>query len=241
MILPESNFDVHKIVDNASSLKYTKEIRKLISRELQSPSFNFVKLFASEVYSGRLTEKVMTEFTGLVEKAFNQTISDRVNDRLNAALNKEAEEQQEIINSEYENIFAKELTKNFDVYVNDAFSVSHRKHASIVRVTQFLPSIAGDSLLSEIKNLELFINTSRKPSTAIIGGSKISTKINIIHNLVKYFDNIISPGIPNIHPWNMGISPPMSPTKTRKIPSDIMNICLTIWMNVMRQVSYSFS
>ena len=57
----------------------------------------------------------------------------------------------------------------------------------------------------------------------------------------KYFDNIISPGIPNIHPWNMGISPPMSPTKTRKIPSDIMNICLTIWMNVMRQVSYGFS
>ena len=90
--------------------------------------------------------------------------------------------------------FAKELTKNFDVYVNDAFSASHRKHASIVRVTQFLPSIAGDSLLSEIKNLELFINTSRKPSTAIIGGSKISTKINIIHNLVKYFDNIIIGG-----------------------------------------------
>ena len=90
--------------------------------------------------------------------------------------------------------FSKELTKNFDVYVNDAFSASHRKHASIVRVTQFLPSIAGDSLLREIKNLELFIKTSRKPSTAIIGGSKISTKINIIHNLVKYFDNIIIGG-----------------------------------------------
>ena len=93
----KSNFDVHKIVDNASSLKYTKEIRKLISRELQSPSYHFVKLFASEVYSGRLTEKVMNEFTGLVEKAFTQTISDRVNDRLNAALNKEAEEHHEAV------------------------------------------------------------------------------------------------------------------------------------------------
>lgn len=93
----KSNFDVHKIVDNASSLKYTKEIRKLISRELQTPSYHFVKLFASEVYTGRLTEKVMAEFTGLVEKAFTQTISDRVNDRLNAALSKEAEEQHEAV------------------------------------------------------------------------------------------------------------------------------------------------
>ncbi|NVN18026.1 restriction endonuclease [Muricauda sp. HICW] len=91
----KSNFDIDKIVDNASSLKYTKEIKKLIHEELQEPSFSFVKLFANKVYSGRLTEKVMTEFNDLVHKALNQTISERVNDRLNAALNKEAEKQQE--------------------------------------------------------------------------------------------------------------------------------------------------
>lgn len=91
----KSNFDVTKIVNNASALKYTKEIKKLITKELQSPSYHFAKLFAGNVYSGRLTEKVMGEFTNLVGKAFTQTISEKVNDRLNAALNKEAEQQQE--------------------------------------------------------------------------------------------------------------------------------------------------
>ncbi|RZN83380.1 MAG: restriction endonuclease [Winogradskyella sp.] len=90
----KSNFDVNKIVNNASALKYTKEIRKCITEELIEPSHNFVKLFANNVYSGRLTEKVMQEFTDLVHKAFTQTISEKVNDRLNSALNKEAENQQ---------------------------------------------------------------------------------------------------------------------------------------------------
>ena len=91
----KSNFDIDKIVNNASSLKYTKEIKKCISQELTSPSREFVRLFANKVYSGRLTEKVMDEFKELVHKAFNQTVSEKVNDRLNSALNKEAEKQQE--------------------------------------------------------------------------------------------------------------------------------------------------
>ncbi|WP_394747095.1 type I restriction endonuclease [Spongiimicrobium salis] len=93
----KSNFDVNKIVNNASALKYTREIKKQIIEELQAPSSHFVKLFASTVYPGRLTERVMDEFTDLVAKAFNQTISEKVNDRLNAALNKEAEQQQDEI------------------------------------------------------------------------------------------------------------------------------------------------
>lgn len=91
----KSNFNVDEIVDNASSLKYTKEIKKLIAEELQAPSYDFVRLFASRIYIGRLTEKVMGEFTDLVSKAFTQTISEKVNDRLNAALDKESEKQQE--------------------------------------------------------------------------------------------------------------------------------------------------
>ncbi|WP_445455530.1 type I restriction endonuclease [Flavobacterium sp. HNIBRBA15423] len=90
----KSNFDVNNIVNNASSLKYTKEIKKLINEELNEPSFDFVRLFANKVYNGRLTEKVMEEFKELVQKGFNQFISEKVNDRLNAALNKEAEKQQ---------------------------------------------------------------------------------------------------------------------------------------------------
>lgn len=91
----KSAFDVNKIVSNASSLKYTKEIKKQIDNELQNPSAEFVKLFANKVYSGRLTEKVMEEFKELVQKGFNQFISEKINDRLNAALNKEAQKQKE--------------------------------------------------------------------------------------------------------------------------------------------------
>lgn len=91
----KSKFNIAEIVDNASSLKYVKEIKKLISDELQSPSHDFVRLFASGVFSGRITEKVMGEFKELVSRAFNQTISERVNDRLKAALTKEGEKQKE--------------------------------------------------------------------------------------------------------------------------------------------------
>jgi len=91
----KSNFNVDKIVNNASSLKYTKEIKKLIDRELLEPSREFVKHFANPVYNGRLTEKVMQQFKELVQKAFNQFITEKVSDRLTAAINKEAETHKE--------------------------------------------------------------------------------------------------------------------------------------------------
>jgi hypothetical protein len=89
----KSKFDVSKIVDNASNLKYTREIKYLIDREIENPSPEFIKLFASQAYNGRLTSNVMEEFTDIVNKAFTQIISERVNDRLNSALNKEVEKQ----------------------------------------------------------------------------------------------------------------------------------------------------
>ena len=85
----KSNFDVNKILDNASSLKFIKEIRKQIDVEIQNPSNEFVRLFASKIYNGRLTEKVMDEFTELVQKAFGQLIGEKINERLHFALNKE--------------------------------------------------------------------------------------------------------------------------------------------------------
>ncbi|KAB2817073.1 restriction endonuclease [Phaeocystidibacter marisrubri] len=97
----KSNFDVDTILTNASSLKYIKELKYQFNEELKSPSPGFVRLLTSKVYSGRITEKVMTEFQELVQKAASQTISERVNDRLNSALNKELEiRQQEEIDTE---------------------------------------------------------------------------------------------------------------------------------------------
>ncbi len=90
--------------------------------------------------------------------------------------------------------FAKKLSTLGDIYVNDAFSCSHRAHASIHEITNFLPSFSGLQLDLEINALKKITSEIKKPITCIIGGSKVSTKINIIKNLIPRFDNIIIVG-----------------------------------------------
>ena len=90
--------------------------------------------------------------------------------------------------------FAKQLASLGDIYVNDAFSCSHRAHASIDEITNFLPCYSGFQLDSEINALKKITSEIKKPITCIIGGSKISTKINIIKNLIPKFDNIVIVG-----------------------------------------------
>ena len=90
--------------------------------------------------------------------------------------------------------FAKHLGKLADLYVNDAFSCSHRAHASVSKITEFLPSFAGLQFETEISALKKVTTEIKKPITCIIGGSKISTKIGIIKNLISKFDNIIIVG-----------------------------------------------
>ncbi len=90
--------------------------------------------------------------------------------------------------------FAKHLAGLADLYVNDAFSCSHRFHASVNKITKFLPSFAGLQLETEINALKKITSEIKKPITCIIGGSKISTKIGIIKNLLPKFDNIVIVG-----------------------------------------------
>ena len=95
---------------------------------------------------------------------------------------------------ENNNDFAKQLASLANIYVNDAFSCSHRAHTSIFEITKFLPSYAGLQLNLEIDALTKITSKIKKPITCIIGGSKISTKINIIKNLIPKFDNIVIVG-----------------------------------------------
>ena len=90
--------------------------------------------------------------------------------------------------------FSKDLTLGIDYFVNDAFSCSHRRHSSTVGVTNFLPSFMGTHLEKEIKALEGVLNNPNKPVAAIIGGSKVSTKIDVINFLLKKMDMIIIGG-----------------------------------------------
>ena len=86
--------------------------------------------------------------------------------------------------------FAKRISNLFDVYVNDAFSASHRNHTSITGFAKFLPAVAGNHLITEIDNINFFLENSKKPNMAIVGGSKISTKIQLLNNLIKQFSTI---------------------------------------------------
>ena len=90
--------------------------------------------------------------------------------------------------------FAKQLSTLGDIYVNDAFSCSHRSHASIYQIPKFLPSFSGLQFDLEVDALNKITHEITRPVTCIVGGSKISTKINVIKNLIPKFDNIIIVG-----------------------------------------------
>ena len=90
--------------------------------------------------------------------------------------------------------FAKTLSKLGDIYINEAFSCSHRKQASIHKVTKFIDSYGGPNLEKEIKSIDLIIKNKKKPVTCIIGGSKVSSKINILSKLLENADNLVIVG-----------------------------------------------
>lgn len=90
--------------------------------------------------------------------------------------------------------FSRSLADGFDVFVNDAFAVSHRAHASTVGVAKILPSYAGLLLASEIENLTDVMENPARPLLAIVGGSKVSTKIGVLRALAKLADTLIIGG-----------------------------------------------
>ena len=90
--------------------------------------------------------------------------------------------------------FSKKLASLGEIYVNDAFSCSHREHASVSKITNYIPAYCGLQINEEINALDKITNKIKKPVTCIIGGSKISTKIGLIKNLTLKLDNLIFVG-----------------------------------------------
>jgi len=89
---------------------------------------------------------------------------------------------------------AKDLAGLGDIFINDAFAVSHRKHASIVGIPEFLPSVAGFLFEKEINELNKILFKPKHPLVVIIGGAKISTKIKIINKFLKIADRVLIGG-----------------------------------------------
>ena len=154
-----------EIVEGMSLKPISKKLSSLINKEITFNSKKIDKIELSEVNNIENSSIMMLE---------------------NIRFNKKEE-----INDER---FAKEISNLGDIYVNDAFSVSHRSHASVDGITKFIPSYYGLQISEEINALKKITSEIKKPITLIIGGSKISTKIKIINNLIKKFDNVIIVG-----------------------------------------------
>ncbi|MPY73359.1 MAG: phosphoglycerate kinase [Alphaproteobacteria bacterium] len=90
--------------------------------------------------------------------------------------------------------FARELAALGDAYVNDGFSVSHRAHASTEAIARLLPSAAGRNMQAELEALEAALGSPQRPVLAIVGGAKISTKLDVLGNLIEKVDALVIGG-----------------------------------------------
>ena len=90
--------------------------------------------------------------------------------------------------------FAAELVKPVDVYVSDAFSTAHRAHASMVAAAKLRPAAMGRLMEEEVKALEGALSNPTRPLVAVVGGSKVSTKLDLLNNLVKKVDKLVISG-----------------------------------------------
>ena len=90
--------------------------------------------------------------------------------------------------------FCRSLASLADIYVNDAFSTSHRDHASISGIADFLPSYAGFQMEKELRNLSAALDDPARPMAAIMGGAKIADKINLLQNMFEKLDLLVVGG-----------------------------------------------
>jgi len=90
--------------------------------------------------------------------------------------------------------FARLLASLGDIFVNDAFAVSHRAHASVVGVAAYLPAYAGELMLAELAALHRALDTPKRPMVAVVGGAKISTKVGVLRHLLSRVDALLIGG-----------------------------------------------
>jgi hypothetical protein len=92
----KSAFSLEEILNTASNLKYTGAIKKILEEELESPSENFVKFFATQIYTGKVTKVVINQFVNIVKDSAKQLITEKINDLIESAINKPIEQTKEV-------------------------------------------------------------------------------------------------------------------------------------------------
>ncbi|MDB3895426.1 phosphoglycerate kinase [Candidatus Pelagibacter sp.] len=189
------------ITESSRIIKILPTIKLLIEKEAKIIIFSHIGRPKGRIVNGMSLEPISKKLSDLlkIEVIFNKN---QINEKTSSEINKipngsvmmmenirfyEGEEKNE-------DFFSKKISSLGDIYVNDAFSCSHRAHSSIEGITKYIPSYCGLQFVEEINALKRITSKIVRPVTCIIGGSKISTKIKIISNLIKDFDNIIIVG-----------------------------------------------
>ena len=189
------------ITETSRITKILPTIKLLIEKEAKVIILSHIGRPKGKVVNGMSLEPISKKLADLlsIKVLFNKN---EINEKTSVEINKisngsvmlmenirfyEKEEQND-------DSFSKKISSLGDIYVNDAFSCSHRAHSSIEGITKYAPSYCGLQFIEEINALKKITSQITKPITCIIGGSKISTKIKIISNLIKIFDNIIIVG-----------------------------------------------
>jgi len=170
-----------------------KKAKIIIISHVGRPKGKIVKELSLELVSLYIKSKIKKEVSLLKENIFNLNKEDIFKSSKNEVILLEnirfyPEEEAN------DDKFSKKLASLGEIYVNDAFSCSHRNHASVSKITKYIPSYSGIQINAEVNALNKITSEIKKPITCIIGGSKISSKINIIKNLIPKFNSIIIVG-----------------------------------------------
>ena len=196
----KSNFDVDNILNTASELKYTNEIKQLLSTEMNNPSDEFVHFILKDIYPGKKTRNVLDNFKSIVKKSLKQFINEQVNDKLQAALNntKDASENKigesvaEEIASTKEKPIIETTEDEIEAYVHvklilkdiiDTDRVFYRDNLSYFNI------LLDDNIRKWICRVGL--NTSNK-YIQLNDESKTNYKINNVDDIIKYKNEIIN-------------------------------------------------
>lgn len=198
----KSYFNIDDICATANELKFTRELKNVLSQEFEAPSPEFVKLITKQVYAGSITAKLVEVFTLLLKKSISQLISDKITARLQTALNKEkdsdkestAEAQEEKLTIDPENKKVNTTSEEYEAY--NIVRAILAKHVDLKRITprdtqSYFGVLLDDNNRKGI--VRLYLNSPNKKYICVIDNDKKEKRLDIesTTDIFNYTDEII--------------------------------------------------